>query len=114
MNLRMRIYRIKCGFYSRAATISLIGPSMQRLFEGGYYSKCGVYSRKYGAYMSLSYSYQLLTSVLLYRLLETTMYVKTNALVNEYGNLLKPNIHNYYAENIMYSTLMVTYLYYTA
>ena len=37
-----------CGFYSRAATISTNSRSLRRLFEGGDYSKCGVYSRKYG------------------------------------------------------------------
>ena len=31
----------------RAATITDTSQSLQRLFEGGYYSKCGVYSRKY-------------------------------------------------------------------
>ena len=33
--------------YSRAATISANLRSVQHLFEGGYYSKCGVYLRKY-------------------------------------------------------------------
>ena len=38
-----------CGSNSRGgATISASSRSLQRLFEGGYYSKCGVYSRKYG------------------------------------------------------------------
>ena len=39
---------IKFGVYSRAATITPDGRYVRRLFEGGYYSKCGVYSRKYG------------------------------------------------------------------
>ena len=36
-----------CGSYSRAATISTNLRSLRCLFEGGYYSKCGVYLRKY-------------------------------------------------------------------
>ena len=44
---------IKCSVYSRAATITLDGRYVRRLFEGGYYSKCGVYSRKYGIYTNL-------------------------------------------------------------
>ena len=39
---------VTCGVYSRAATITPDGRYVRRLFEGGYYSKCGVYSRKYG------------------------------------------------------------------
>ena len=39
---------IKYGVYSRAATITPDGRYVRRLFEGGYYSKCGIYSRKYG------------------------------------------------------------------
>ena len=39
-----------CSDYSRAATISANSQSLQRLFEGGYYSKCGVYSRKYDVF----------------------------------------------------------------
>ena len=47
----------QCGDYSRAATIRSTGvtattyfsaTAMRRLFEGGYYSRCSVYSRKYG------------------------------------------------------------------
>ena len=47
----------QCGDYSRAATIRstdvaatiyFSDTAMRRLFEGGYYSRCGVYSRKYG------------------------------------------------------------------
>ena len=47
----------QCGDYSRAATIRSTDvaatiyfsvTAMRRLFEGGYYSKCGIYSRKYG------------------------------------------------------------------
>ena len=41
---------IKCGYCSRAATITLSSCSVRRLFEGGVYSGCGVYSRKYGIY----------------------------------------------------------------
>ena len=37
---------IKYSVYSRAATITPDGRYVRRLFEGGYYSKCGVYSRK--------------------------------------------------------------------
>ena len=40
----------KCGYCSRAATITLSPRSLRRLFEGGVYSGCGVYSRKYGIY----------------------------------------------------------------
>ena len=39
---------IKYSVYSRAATITPDGHYVRRLFEGGYYSKYGVYSRKYG------------------------------------------------------------------
>ena len=46
----------QCGDYSRAATIRsadvaatvyFSSTAMQRLFEGDYYSRCGIYSRKY-------------------------------------------------------------------
>ena len=46
----------QCGDYSRvatirstdvAATIYFSSTAMRQLFEGGYYSRCGVYSRKY-------------------------------------------------------------------
>ena len=47
-----------CGYCSRAATITLSLCSVRRLFEGGVYSGCGVYSMKYGSY---SYSSLLLT-----------------------------------------------------
>ena len=52
-HLRMRIANvhmniIKCGYCSRAATITLSLCFVRRLFEGGVYSGCGVYSRKYG------------------------------------------------------------------
>ena len=46
---------IKCGYCSRAATIMLSSCSVQRLFEGGVYLGCGVYSRKYGIYLDPSY-----------------------------------------------------------
>ena len=49
-----------CSDYSRAATIRntadvaatiyFSATAMRRLFEGGYYSRCGVYSRKYGSF----------------------------------------------------------------
>ena len=50
----------QCGDYSRAATIRstdvaatiyFSSTAMRRLFEGGYHSRCGVYSRKYGIYI---------------------------------------------------------------
>ena len=50
----------QCSDYSRAATIRstdiaatiyFSSTEMWRLFEGGYYSRCGVYSRKYGIYI---------------------------------------------------------------
>ena len=43
---------IKCGYCSRAATITLSSSSVRRLFEGSVYSGCGVYSRKYGIQVS--------------------------------------------------------------
>ena len=52
----------QCGDYSRAATIRstdvaatiyFSATTMWRLFEGGYYSRCGVYSRKYGILHSI-------------------------------------------------------------
>ena len=55
----------QCGDYSRAATIRgtdvaatiyFSATAMRRLFEGGYYSRCGVYSRKYGIYIYISSS----------------------------------------------------------
>ena len=63
-HLRMRIATvhmniIKCGYCSRVATITLSSCSVRRLFEGGVYSGCGVYSRKYGMseafYLSVPY-----------------------------------------------------------
>ena len=58
-HLRMRIAtlhmnRIKCGYFSRAATITLSPRSLRSLFEGGAYSGSGVYSRKYGNFPSLT------------------------------------------------------------
>ena len=58
-HLRMRIETvhmniIKCGYCSRAATITLSPRSLWRLFEGGVYSGCGIYSRKYGMYMYIT------------------------------------------------------------
>ena len=53
----------QCGDYSRvatirstdvAATIYFSSTAMRRLFEGGYYSRCGVYSRKYGIYQEVN------------------------------------------------------------
>ena len=52
----------QCGDYSRAATIRstdvaatiyFSATSMRRLFEGGYYSRCAVYSRKYGIHNNM-------------------------------------------------------------
>ena len=48
---------IKCSVYSRAATITPDGRYVRRLFKGGYYSKCGVYSRKYGIHKLYIYNY---------------------------------------------------------
>ena len=42
------VFTHACGYYSRAATISLAELQVQLLFEGGYYSGCGFYSNKYG------------------------------------------------------------------
>ena len=36
------------GSYLRGDTISDNSRSLWQLFEGDYYSKCGIYSRKYG------------------------------------------------------------------
>ena len=43
----MHVYFIRCGYNSRAAIINASLHVVRHLFEGGYYSKCGVYSRKY-------------------------------------------------------------------
>ena len=40
-----------CGLYLRAATIFANSQSLRQLFKGGYYSKCGIYSRKYDVYI---------------------------------------------------------------
>ena len=42
------VFTHACGYYSRAATISLAKLQVRLLFEGGYYSGCGFYSNKYG------------------------------------------------------------------
>ena len=42
---------IKCGYYSRAALISLSSLEMRLLFEGGYYLGCSFYSNKYGIHV---------------------------------------------------------------
>ena len=42
---------IKCGYC--LATITLSSCFVRRLFEGGVYSGCGVYSRKYGNLFSI-------------------------------------------------------------
>ena len=44
------VFTHACGYYSRAATISLVDLQVRLLFEGGYYSGCGFYSNKYGIY----------------------------------------------------------------
>ena len=47
-----------CGSYSRAATIYANSRFLRRLFEGGYYSKCGLYSRMYdNIYIYINYTY---------------------------------------------------------
>ena len=43
------VFTHACGYYSRAATISLVELQVRLLFEGGYYSGCGFYSNKYGS-----------------------------------------------------------------
>ena len=54
----------QCGGYSRAATIRstdvaatiyFSSTAMRRLFEGGYYSRCTIYSRKYSIYCIYMY-----------------------------------------------------------
>ena len=47
------VFTHACGYYSRAATISLAELQVRLLFEGGYYSGCGFYSNKYGTLFSL-------------------------------------------------------------
>ena len=42
------VFTHACGYYSRAATISLAELQVRLLFEGGYYSGCGFFSNKYG------------------------------------------------------------------
>ena len=47
MNISIFVMNIfLCASYLKAATISAYSRYLRRLFEGGYYSKCGVYSRK--------------------------------------------------------------------
>ena len=62
-HLRMRIatVHIRMRLLFRAATITLSSCSVRRLFEGGVYSGCGVYSRKYGICMRLLYTCTLIT-----------------------------------------------------
>ena len=58
-HLRMRIATVhmnKSGYCSRAATITLSSCSVRRLFEGGVYSGCDVYSRKYGIYGDIPFN----------------------------------------------------------
>ena len=43
------VFTHACGYYSRAATISLVDLQVRLLLEGGYYSGCGFYSNKYGS-----------------------------------------------------------------
>ena len=63
-HLRMRIATvhmniIKCGYCSRAATITFSPRSLRRLFEVGVYSGCGVYSRKYGTCNMVFHSFAM-------------------------------------------------------
>ena len=60
------VFTHACGYYSRAATISLVDLQVRLLFEGGYYSGCGFYSSKYGI---------MITTVRLYTSLSTFEYV---------------------------------------
>ena len=41
------VFTHACGYYSRPATISLAELQVRLLFEGGYYSGCGIYLNKY-------------------------------------------------------------------
>ena len=52
--IRSAIIDMKCGYYLRAATITFRLYYMWRLIEGGYYSMCGVYSRKCGGIFMLT------------------------------------------------------------
>ena len=78
---------IKCGYCSRAATITLSPRSLLRLFEGGVYSGCGVYSRKYGT-LNFSHKNCLLldthnTNVLKYLLLSEGLLSKYTLLLSQ-------------------------------
>ena len=54
------------GYYLRAATIRSAAFIRGRLlFEGGYYSKCGVYSRKHGIYSLANFPFLVLQIPLL-------------------------------------------------
>ena len=52
--IRSAIIDMKCGYYLRAATITFRLYYMWHLIEGGYYSMCGVYSRKCGGIFMLT------------------------------------------------------------
>ena len=43
------VFTYACGYYSRAAIISLAKLQVQLVFEGGYYSGCSFCSNKYGS-----------------------------------------------------------------
>ena len=67
----------QCGGYWRAATIRSADvaatiyfstTAMRRLFEGGYYSRCGIYSRKYSIYVYMT------LKLLKMRLLKSVLY----------------------------------------
>ena len=43
LHMRIATVHMKCGYCSRAATVTLSPRSLRRLIEGGVYSGCGVY-----------------------------------------------------------------------
>ena len=53
------VFTHACGYYSRAATISLAELQVQLLFKDGYYSECGFYSNKYGISTKQEFKYIL-------------------------------------------------------
>ena len=55
-----------CSSYLRAVTISANSRSLWCLFEGGYYSKCGVYLGKYGISFSTFYHHRMLVDTVGY------------------------------------------------
>ena len=91
----------QCGDYSRAATIRstdvaatiyFSATAMRRLFEGGYYSRCGVYSRKYGIYI-----YILIFNCMCLQLLQHIIsHLDLKPLIRLYVGIIELSNHNHY------------------